>query len=227
VARSRVECLDSAIDGDPRLSPPAGKPGLLTRVGLGTFADPRNGGGKVNDATTAGRVRVIEIDGEEYLFYMVFERLDVAFLRGTSADPSGNVSMEKEALTLEALEVAIAVHNKGGLVIVQVERLASAGSLKPRDVKIPGVLVDCVVVATTAERHTQSWGTVYNPAMSGELRQPLSEVASIALDPRKVRSPAGRRWSCAPTPWSTSGSASRRVCPRWRPRRASSTSAPR
>jgi propionate CoA-transferase len=164
----------------------AGKPGLLTRVGLGTFADPRHGGGKVNEATTADRVRVIEIDGEEFLFYDAFERLDVAFLRGTSGDLAGNVSMEKEALTLEALEVAVAVHNKGGLVIVQVERLVANGFLKPKDVKLPGILVDCVVVATSPERHTQSWGTAYNPAMSGELRQPMSEIEPIALNPRKV-----------------------------------------
>jgi propionate CoA-transferase len=164
----------------------AGKPGVLTRVGLGTFADPRLGGGKVNDATTADRVRVMEIDGDEFLFYSAFEQLDVAFLRGTSADQAGNVSMEKEALTLEALEVAVAVHNKGGLVIVQVERIAANGCLKPRDVKIPGILVDCIVVATAPERHTQSWGTTYNPAMSGELRQPMSEIAPIALNPRKV-----------------------------------------
>jgi propionate CoA-transferase len=164
----------------------AGKPGLLTRVGLGTFADPRHGGGKVNDATTADRVRVIEIDGEEFLFYDAFERLDVAFLRGTSGDLAGNVSMEKEALTLEALEVAVAVHNKGGLVIVQVERLVANGCLKPKDVKLPGILVDCVVVATSPERHTQSWGTTYNPAMSGELRQPMSEIEPIALNSRKV-----------------------------------------
>ncbi|MUM35585.1 CoA-transferase, partial [Mycolicibacterium sp. CBMA 361] len=118
----------------------AGKPGLLTHVGLGTFADPRLGGGKVNDHTTEDRVRVMEIDGREYLFYKAFDRLDVAFLRGTTADPGGNVSMEKEALTLETLETAIAVHNSGGLVVVQVERLAERGSLHPKDVKIPGVL---------------------------------------------------------------------------------------
>jgi propionate CoA-transferase len=164
----------------------AGKPGLLTHVGLGTFADPRQGGGKVNDHTTADRVRVMEIEGREYLFYKAFERLDVAFLRGTTADPGGNVSMEKEALTLEALETAIAVHNSGGLVVVQVERLAERGSLHPKDVKIPGVLVDCVVVATSPERHTQSWGSQYNPAMSGELRQPMSWIAPMKLDPRKV-----------------------------------------
>ncbi|ADG79591.1 Coenzyme A transferase OS=Tsukamurella paurometabola (strain ATCC 8368 / DSM / CCUG 35730 /CIP 100753 / JCM 10117 / KCTC 9821 / NBRC 16120 / NCIMB 702349/ NCTC 13040) OX=521096 GN=Tpau_2996 PE=4 SV=1 [Tsukamurella paurometabola] len=164
----------------------AGKPGLLTRVGLGTFADPRLGGGKVNDITVEDRVRIMEIDGEEYLFYKAFDRLDVAFLRGTTADPAGNVTMEKESLTLEALEIAIAVHNKGGLVIVQVERIAERGSLHPRDVKIPGVLVDCVVLATSPERHTQSWGSQYNPSMSGEIRQPMSRVAAMPLDPRKV-----------------------------------------
>lgn len=164
----------------------AGKPGLLTRVGLGTFADPRLGGGKVNDITTEDRVQVMEIDGEEYLFYKTFERLDVAFLRGTTADPAGNVTMEKESLTLEALEAAIAVHNSGGLVVVQVERIAERGSLNPRNVKIPGVLVDCVVLASAPERHTQSWGSQYNPAMSGEIRQPMSWIAPIPLDPRKV-----------------------------------------
>lgn len=164
----------------------AGKPGLLTHVGLGTFADPRLGGGKVNDITTEDRVRLMEIDGREYLLYKAFDRLDVAFLRGTTADPSGNVTMEKEALTLEALETAIAVHNKGGLVIVQVERIAARGSLNPRDVRIPGALVDCVVVATSPAHHTQSWGSQYNPAMSGEIRQPMGWVDPMALDPRKV-----------------------------------------
>ncbi|NMD54539.1 MULTISPECIES: acyl CoA:acetate/3-ketoacid CoA transferase [Tsukamurella] len=164
----------------------AGKPGLITHVGLGTFADPRQGGGKVNDSTTEDRVRLMEIDGREYLFYKAFDRLDVAFLRGTTADPSGNVTMEKEALTLEALETAIAVHNKGGLVIVQVERIAERGSLNPRDVKIPGALVDCVVVATSPAHHTQSWGSQYNPAMSGEIRQPMGWTDPIPLDPRKV-----------------------------------------
>ncbi len=163
----------------------AGKPGLLTRVGLDTFVDPRNGGGKINERTTEDRVELMTIDGQEYLFYKAFERLDVAFLRGTTADPNGNITMEREALFLESLAVATAVHNAGGLVIVQVERIAEAGSLHPKDVKIPGVLVDCVVVSTP-EHHPQTWGTQYSPAMSGELRVPLSSVPPLELSVRKV-----------------------------------------
>jgi propionate CoA-transferase len=163
----------------------AGKPGLLTRVGLDTFVDPRNGGGKINDATTEDRVELMAIGGEEYLFYKAFERLDAAFLRGTTADPNGNITMEREALFLESLAVATAVHNKGGLVIVQVERIADVGALSPKDVKIPGVLVDCVVVSRP-QHHPQTWGTQYSPALSGELRVPLSSIPSLELSVRKV-----------------------------------------
>jgi propionate CoA-transferase len=163
----------------------AGKPGLLTRVGLGTFVDPRFRGGKINDKTTEDRVELMTIDGQEYLFYKAFERLDVAFLRGTTADPNGNITMEHEALFLESLAVATAVHNLGGLVIVQVERIAERGALKPKDVKIPGVLVDCVVVSAP-EHHTQTWGTQYSPAMSGELRVPLTSIPPLPLSGRKV-----------------------------------------
>jgi propionate CoA-transferase len=163
----------------------AGKPGLLTRVGLGTFVDPRIHGGKINEKTTEDRVELMTIDGQEYLFYKAFERLDVAFLRGTTADPNGNITMEHEALFLESLAVATAVHNLGGLVVVQVERIAERGALKPKDVKIPGVLVDCVVVSAP-EHHTQTWGTHYSPAMSGELRVPLSSIPALPLSGRKV-----------------------------------------
>jgi propionate CoA-transferase len=163
----------------------AGKPGLLTRVGLDTFVDPRNGGGKINDQTTEDRVELMTIGGQEYLFYKAFEQLDVAFLRGTTADPNGNITMEREALFLESLAVATAVHNRGGLVIVQVERIADLGALNAKDVKIPGVLVDCVVVSTP-EHHTQTWGTQYSPALSGELRVPLSSIPALPLSERKV-----------------------------------------
>ena len=162
----------------------AGKPGLVTRVGLGTFVDPRNGGGKINERTKEERVELIALDGEEYLFYKSFE-LDVAFLRGTTADPEGNVTMEREALTLEALAVATAVHNADGLVIVQVERVAESGSLSPREVKIPGILVDCIVVSQP-EHHWQTFGTPYSPALSGELRRVRNVISPLELSERKV-----------------------------------------
>jgi propionate CoA-transferase len=163
----------------------AGKPGLLTHVGLGTFVDPRLGGGKVNNRTTRDLVELMTIDGQEYLFYRALD-LDVALLRGTTADPDGNVTMEREALTLEALSIATAVHNQGGLVIVQVERLGSSGSLNPREVKIPGVMVDCVVVSRP-EHHWQTFGTVYSPAFSAEMRRvPLNAVAPLPMSERKV-----------------------------------------
>jgi propionate CoA-transferase len=162
----------------------AGKPGLLTRVGIGTFVDPRNGGGKINERTTEDRVELITLNGEEYLFYKAFQ-LDVGFLRGTTADPEGNITMEREALTMEAHAMATAVHNAGGLVIVQVERVAETGSLSPRDVKIPGVLVDCVVVSQP-EHHWQTLGTAYSAAMSGELRRVRNSVPALELTDRKV-----------------------------------------
>ncbi|HRP76596.1 MAG TPA: acyl CoA:acetate/3-ketoacid CoA transferase [Rhodocyclaceae bacterium] len=163
----------------------AGKPGTLTRVGLGTFVDPRHGGGKINASTTEDLVRVIEIDGEEYLFYKAFP-INVGIIRGTTADPDGNVTMEKEALTLEALAIAMAAHNSGGIVIVQVERIAERGSLNPRQVKIPGVLVDCVVVAERPEHHMQTFADAYNPAFSGEIRIPASSLAAMPMSERKI-----------------------------------------
>jgi len=162
----------------------AGKPGLLTHVGLGTFVDPRYGGGKVNERTTEDLVELLTLGGREYLFYKALS-LDVALLRGTTADADGNITMEREALTLEGLSIATAVHNAGGLVIVQVERLASSGSLNAREVKIPGVLVDCVVVSTP-DHHWQTFGTVYSPAFSGEVHVPLRAAAPMPLDARKV-----------------------------------------
>ncbi|MEO5832196.1 MAG: CoA-transferase, partial [Nakamurella sp.] len=144
----------------------------------------RNGGGKINKRTTEDRVELLTLHGEDYLFYKALD-LDVAFLRGTTADPEGNITMEREALTLEALAVATAVHNSGGLVIVQVERVADTGSLSAREVKIPGVLVDCVVISQP-EHHWQTFGTPYSPALSGELRRVRSSVPPMELTERKV-----------------------------------------
>ncbi|AXS78914.1 acyl CoA:acetate/3-ketoacid CoA transferase [Dechloromonas sp. HYN0024] len=163
----------------------AGKPGTLTRVGLGTFVDPRFGGGKLNEMTKDDLVRLMEIDGEEYLFYKALP-INVGIIRGTTADPDGNITMEKEALTLEAQAIAMAARNSGGIVIVQVERIAERGTLNPRQVKIPGILVDCVVVAEKPEYHMQTFIEQYSPAYAGEIKVPMSAIAAMGMSERKI-----------------------------------------
>jgi propionate CoA-transferase len=163
----------------------AGKPGTLTPIGLGTFVDPRHGGGKVNATTTQDLVRLMDIDGEEMLFYKAFP-IHVGIIRATTADPDGNLTMEREALTLEALAIAMAAHNSGGIVIAQVERLAERGSLNPRQVKIPGVLVDCVVLAEKPEHHMQTFVTHYSAAYAGEIRVPANTIAPMPMSERKL-----------------------------------------
>ncbi len=162
----------------------AGKPGTLSKVGIGTFVDPRLEGGKLNRRTTEDLVRVMEIDGREWLFYRAMP-IHVAFLRGTSADPEGNVSAEHESLDLDNRAMAMAVKNSGGVVIVQVERIVKSRSLNPRRVMIPGALVDCVVVAQP-QNHPQTYGTAFNAAFCGEISVPLEGQAAAPLDARKI-----------------------------------------
>ena len=163
----------------------AGKPGHLSRVGLGTFVDPRFGGGRINSRTTGELVRLMPIDGEEFLFYKAFP-IHVGLIRATTADADGNLTMEREALTLESLAIAMAVHNSGGVVIAQVERLAEVHTLNPRQVKIPGVLVDCVVLSEKPEYHQQTFVEPYSAAFAGELRVPTTSVAPMPLNDRKI-----------------------------------------
>jgi propionate CoA-transferase len=162
----------------------AGKPGLLTTVGLGTFVDPRLGGGKINARTTEEVVEVMTLRGREYLFYRTHP-IHVAMLRGTTADTDGNITMEREALFLDSLALAMAAHNNGGIVIVQVERIADRGTLNPKQVKIPGVLVDCLVVARP-EQHWQTFAERYNPAFSGEIRVPMQSIPPMEMSERKI-----------------------------------------
>jgi propionate CoA-transferase len=171
-----ISCLFRDIAG--------GRPGHLSRIGLGTFVDPRLGGGRMNGRTTEALVELMQVRGQECLLYPTFP-IHVGIIRATTADPDGNLTMEREALTLESLSIATAVHNSGGIVIAQVERLTDRGVMNPRQVKVPGVLVDCVVVARP-ENHWQTFSTPYHPGYSAELRMPPADKASLPLDERKV-----------------------------------------
>jgi propionate CoA-transferase len=155
----------------------AKQPGLLTKIGIGTYIDPRQDGGKINSITKEDIVELMTVDGEEYLFYKS-KPINAAILRGTSADERGNITIEEEALKLEILEIALAAKASGGKVIAQVRQVVANGALKAKDVVIPGELVDAVVVCKEPETyHRQTAGIVYSPFVSGELRCPAGDVA--------------------------------------------------
>lgn len=160
----------------------AGRPGLITKVGLGTFADARVEGGKINHATTEDLVRVVELDGDEYLFYKSYP-IHVAIVLGSVADETGNVSLENEPAYLDVQAMAMAAHNCGGKVIAQVKKVEPSDQLDARLVKIPGIFVDAVV------EYPEQWQTYegeHNPAFSGEVRVPVTSLPLLPLDARKV-----------------------------------------
>jgi propionate CoA-transferase len=147
----------------------AGQPGVVTRIGLGSFIDPLQGGGRMNRSTPAPLVERVQLRGEDWLLYPALS-IDCAILRGTSADEDGNVSMEDEAFPLDALAMAQAARNSGGIVIVQVKQLVPRGTLDPNLVRIPGLLVDHVVLCTDPRQHAISFGEIDNPAYTGRVR---------------------------------------------------------
>ena len=160
----------------------AGRPGLVTHVGLDTFVDPRHGGGRQSARARDDLVELIEIGGREYLFFKSFH-VDVAFIRGTTADEDGNITMEHEAVFGEMISMAQAARRCGGIVIAQVKRMAIRGTLPPKQVKVPGMLVDAVVVDPD---QTQTFFTVHDPAYAGEMRVPLQNIAALPFSPRKA-----------------------------------------
>ena len=163
----------------------AGRPGMLTKIGLGTFIDPRVEGGKMNSVTTEDIFRIVELDGEEYMFYKSFP-VDVALIRGTTVDENGNLTLEHDGMTLEQLQVAQATKNTGGIVIAQAEYLVNAGSLHPKLVKVPGILVDYIVIATDKRACWQTEVQYYEPAFSGDAKIPLKSIPVLPLGANKI-----------------------------------------
>ena len=155
----------------------ARRPGLITEVGLGTFIDPRYEGGKMNTATTEDINQVITLNGNEYLFYPSFP-IDVAIIRGTTADEDGNVSMEHEYTLAGVLAMAMAAHNCGGKVIAQVKRVVARESLPAQTVRVPGIFVDAVVID---EAQMVTTGVRVDPSASGETRIPWSAIPQTPL----------------------------------------------
>jgi propionate CoA-transferase len=153
----------------------AGRPGILTKVGMDTFVDPRRNGARMNKCTVEEIVRVVNFEGDEWLFFPSIPP-DVAVIRATTADERGNLTMEHEGAYLGALDQALAARNHGGIVIAQVKRLTAFGTLRPQQVRVPGVLVDHVVIDPDQQQTTQ---TIYNPAISGEVFRPLWDFQPI------------------------------------------------
>ncbi len=160
----------------------AGRPGLLSRVGLGTFVDPRLEGGRMNEAAKETLVETMTIGGEEYLFYKSFP-VHVALLRGTYADDEGNISLAEEAANLDIQACALAARNSGGKVIVQVRERVKAGALPAHTIAIPGPWVDVVVVVPD---QMISYDAAHDPAMAGMERAPPLPIPTPALDERQA-----------------------------------------
>ena len=160
----------------------AGRPGVITKTGLHTFVDPRQLGARQSKSATEDLVELLTIDGEEWLRFKPLP-LDVVLIRGTTADEAGNVTMEHEAIPGEMLSSAQAGRRQGAVVIVQVKRMAKQGTLNARQVKVPGIMIDYIVVDPDQK---QTYATDYNPSFSGEMRVPLQAMQKLPFGDRKI-----------------------------------------
>lgn len=159
----------------------AGRPGLLTTVGLNTFIDPRLEGGRMNKSAQEPLVELVNFQGREMLFYKAFP-IDVSIVRGTSADEDGNISVELEGLDLHILPSAQAAYNSGGIVIAQVKRIVKKGTLNPRMVRVPGHMVTAVV---HDPNQWQTWESEHNPALCGVVKVPMDAISPLEFGLRK------------------------------------------
>ncbi len=164
------------------------QPGILTQIGMGTFTDPDLGGGKLNSACDRDLAEKMRIDGKDYIFYRApSDRIDWCMVRGTEADEDGNIGMSREALKCDTLNVAMAAKNNGGRVIVQVERIVPRGSIDPKSVILPRILVDYVCVCRDPERdHMQTEVTVFNEAFCSRKGGSDRPAAKVPMGARKV-----------------------------------------
>jgi propionate CoA-transferase len=161
----------------------AKRPGVITKVGLDTFVDPDLDACAMNaKAKAAPIVKKIQFEGEDWLFFPTITP-HVAIIRGSVADERGNISFEQEGAYLGAMELALAAHNNGGKVIAQVRHVVENGTLKPHQVRVPGILVDYVVEAPD---QWQTTATLYDPAISGEISKPLSSFALMEFGTGKA-----------------------------------------
>lgn len=164
----------------------SGKKGTISKIGIGTFVDPQLQGGKVNEITSEEIVKEIFIDDERHLYFKAPSKIDFAILRGTLADEDGNISLEKEALTLESLALAMATKNSGGKVVVQVEKKVKNGSINPKLVGIPSIFVDYVVLCSDVKYHHQTFATEYDEAFVNSSILLNNTKEKSVLDERKV-----------------------------------------
>jgi len=181
--RVRAYNVPSGVIFDMLREGAAKRPGVLTKVGIDTFVDPGIEGCAMNASARAEPiVRRVEFDGDTWLYFRSLVP-DVAIIRATTADEKGNLSFEHEGAYLGAVEMALAAHNNGGVVIAQVKRLAAAGSIRPHDVHVAGILVDAIVLAPD---QLQTTATEYDPAISGELIRPVDSFRTAEFDIGKV-----------------------------------------